>query len=291
MKNKIALSLQIVIGIVFLLSAYSKFIAPGIVEIILVDHGIVHTRELAAVLVRILIGFEFGIGLLFLQPYSIKKIAAPLAMLFLIGFTLYLVYTGFIQNDSQNCGCFGEMIKMSPLESIIKNIVLIAMLVFLYRLKPNTPINSFLPFEIIIVTIVVVLITLPVKDPSKFVFYKYTEFVGAGRVDLANGNKIIAVFNLECDHCQETSKEIAELQRENVNFPPVYVLFFKEAENTPQKFFEITNSQFPYAMISPQEFFDLIGQSPPRLYLLHNGQIKEYWDSDFINHIKSLKVK
>ena len=291
MKNKITLSLQIIIGIVFLVSAYSKFIAPGIVEIILVDHGIVQTRELAAILVRVLIGFEFGIGILFLQPFSIKKIAVPLAMFFLIGFTIYLIYTGYILNDSQNCGCFGEMIKMSPLESIIKNVVLMLMLVILFKLKEGKPKNHFLALEIIVAAMMVVLIILPVKDPSKFVFSKYTEFVGAGRVDLANGDKIVAVFNLECDHCQETAKEIAELARQKVNFPQVYVLFFKEAENTPQKFFEVTNSQFPYAMISAQEFFDLIGQSPPRLYLLHNGNIKEYWDSDFIIHIKSLEKK
>ena len=53
MKNKIALAIRIVIGAIFLFSAYTKFISPGLTEIILVDHGIVPMRETAAIIVRI----------------------------------------------------------------------------------------------------------------------------------------------------------------------------------------------------------------------------------------------
>ncbi len=289
MKNKIALLAQVVIGVVFILSAYSKFIAPGIVEIILVDHGIAHSRETAAVLVRVLIGLEFGIGFMFLQPFSIKQIAIPVASLFLIGFTLYLLYSGFILKDTQNCGCFGVMIKMSPFESIIKNVVLMILIGTVYKTKTLEKKNYILPPIVLVIAVAAVFLANPVKDPSKFVFSRYTDFIGKGRVDLSYGDKIVAVFNLECDHCQETARELAELQRHDRNFPEVYVLFFKEAENTPETFDKMTNSNFPYTMISAKEFFDLIGVSPPRLYWLHKGQIKEYWDADFVKHVQSIK--
>ena len=288
MKNKIALLLKVFMGLVFIISAYTKFIAPGIVEIILVDHGIVHTRESAAIIVRLLIGAEFGIGLLFIQPYFLKKISIPIAVVFLSGFTAYLVYTGFILKDTQNCGCFGVMIQMSPVESIIKNVVLLGLLFLLYKLADTDKKNWIVPCIIMIVSVAAVVISLPSKNPVEFAFSKYTNFVGEGRVDLSNGDKIVAVFNLECDHCQEVAREAAEMKRKDSNVPQLYVLFFKEAENTPESFDKQTNSNFPYAMIGVKEFFDLIGAQPPRLYWLHNGKIKEYWDTDFIQHIKSV---
>jgi hypothetical protein len=291
MKSKIAFAVKILLGIVFLISAYTKFIAPGITEIILVDHGIVQTRELAALAVRILIGLEFGIGFLFLQPYYTKKISIVLASVFLFGFTAYLAYTGLILKDTQNCGCFGEVIKMSPLESSIKNIVLLGLLAVLYKFTDKDRRNIVVPSAIIVVSVTAVLLLLPVQNSKDFMFSGYTNFMGEGRVDLSNGDKIIAVFNLECDHCQEVAKEVTELKRLDSTYPPVYVLFFKEAENTPESFSKLTGSNFPYAMIGVKEFFDLIGSSPPRLYWLHNGKVKEYWDSDFVKHFKELKNK
>jgi len=125
MKPKLEFVLRVVIGIIFLFSAYTKFISSGLIEIILVDHRIVALRETAAVLVRILIGFEFALGVLLILPYSLKIIVIPASVFFLIVFTGYLAYTGFILKDIQNCGCFGEIIKMSPIESIIKNLILL----------------------------------------------------------------------------------------------------------------------------------------------------------------------
>ena len=134
MKSKLALMLRFILGAVFLFSAYTKYIAPGLTELILVDHGIASTRETAEIIVRVLIGFEFALGVLLILPYSLKRIVIPSSILFLIIFTGYLVYTGFILKDTQNCGCFGEIIKMSPLESIIKNIVLILFLILLFKI-------------------------------------------------------------------------------------------------------------------------------------------------------------
>ena len=146
MREKISIVLRIVLGFTFILSAYSKLIAPGIVEIIIVDHGLVSSREIAAVLVRILIGLEFALGLLFFQKNYLKKIILPAALIFLGGFTVYLIYSGFILGDDQNCGCFGTMIEMSPFESIIKNILLIAAVIFSYKITHSDGKKILPPF-------------------------------------------------------------------------------------------------------------------------------------------------
>ncbi|TSA30802.1 MAG: hypothetical protein D4R68_00045 [Ignavibacteriales bacterium] len=280
MKNKIALTLRIVIGAVFLFSAYTKFISPGLTEIILVDHGIVSTRETAAIIVRLLIGFEFALGILLILPYSLKTIVIPAAILFLIIFTGYLAYTGFILKDTQNCGCFGEMIKMSPLESIMKNIVLIAVLILLFKFT-NEKKKHFVTPTVVVLCIASVFVFLPVNSQKEFKFANYTNFESEGRVDLSRDEKLLVILNLECDHCQILAKELSEIKNQTNKLPKLYALLFKEGNVTVDSFEKMTKFNFPYHMIDMNEFLNLIGQTPPRIYWLKNGKVKEIWDEDF----------
>lgn len=79
--------LQVLIGSVFVFSAYSKMIMSGLIEIILVDHGFFRDRASAAFFVRLLIAGELAIGLLFFQKNFLKQIVIPASLLFLILFT------------------------------------------------------------------------------------------------------------------------------------------------------------------------------------------------------------
>lgn len=280
MKPKLALLLRFILGAVFLFSAYAKFTSPGLTEIILVDQGIVSARETAAIIVRVLIGLEFALGILLILPYSLETIVIPVAILFLIIFTGYLVYTGFILKDTQNCGCFGEMIKMSPVESIIKNIVLIAALILLFKFT-NEKKKHFIAPTVAVICTTSVFVFLPVNSQKEFKFANYMNFEGEGRVDLSSGEKLLVILNLECDHCQTLAKELSEMKNQNNKLPKLYALLFKEGNVTVDSFKAITKFNFPYHMIGINEFLNLIGQSPPRIFWLKNGKIKEIWDKDF----------
>lgn len=284
MRSKIALALRIILGILFIVSAYSKIISPGLIEIILVDHGIAGTRESAATLVRILIGFEFALGLLFFQPFSIKRLVIPTAFLFLAGFTIYLAYTGFILKDTQNCGCFGEMIKMSPIESIIKNIALMSLLVLLFKLSSERK-KYYVPLLLIVAAIGLTFIIVPARSQKDIKFANYTTFVGQGRVDLSQGDKLIAIMNTDCDHCQQLAKELAALKKNKKSLPEIYTLFFIEGSISVDSFRAITKYDLPYRKIEVKEFLNLIGQSPPRVYWLREGAVKEIWDKDILENI------
>lgn len=285
MKPKLVLVLRLILGVVFLFSAYTKFISPGLTEIILVDHGIVSARDTAAIIVRLLIGSEFALGVLLILPYSLKTIVIPTAILFLIIFMGYLAYTGLVLKDAQNCGCFGEIIKMSPLESIVKNIILIALLILLYRFT-NEKKKYFVAPTIVILCLLSTFVFLPVNSQTEFKFANYTNFEGKGRVDLSAGEKLIVILNLECDHCQNLAKELSEIKNQTNNLPKLYALLFKEGNVTVDSFKTMTKLNFPYHMIGMNEFLNLIGQSPPRIYWLKNGKVKEIWDKDFNEKIE-----
>ncbi len=286
MKEKISIILRIILGLVFILSAYSKLIAPGIVEIIIVDHGLAPSREVAAILVRILIGLEFALGVLFFQKNYLKKVIFPAGFAFLFGFTVYLVYSGFILGDNQNCGCFGTMIEMSPVESIIKNIFLIVGLFYADKFTQKEEKKIIIPLSSLVMLIIFVFVYSPVKSASDFKFSEYTNFIDGGRTDLSEDNKLIAVYNTECEHCQEEAKEISALYMNGKDYPDFYALFFSEGEISVDSFKTITGYNFPYNEIDIQKFFELIGSEPPRIYWLKNGTVKEYWDKDFVEQIE-----
>ena len=52
-----------------------------------------------------------------------------------------------------------------------------------------------------------------------------------------------------------------------------------------EDFENLTQSYFPYTLIDVNIFFDLIGDSPPRIYYLKDGSVAEIWDSDIDQNI------
>ena len=77
---------------------------------------------------------------------------------------------------------------------------------------------------------------------------------------------------------------MGELQRDLADsFPEVYALYYREGEFSVKDFEGLTKAKFPYHIIDVNTFFDLIGDSPPRLYKLMEGKVTEFWDHGFRN--------
>ncbi|MGB0305521.1 MAG: DoxX family protein [Flavobacteriaceae bacterium] len=271
---------RFLLGIVFIFSAYTKFLGPGFFEITLIDQGLLSSRGQAQHAARFLIGFEFALGLLMLLPYYTKQLMA-IASLMLIGFTIHLGYLWAI-GDNENCGCFGEMISMSPAESIAKNILMLAVSVWLWIKSPSKATNQPILFGGAMIIITSMWVFLPIPDQSEFPVNQYTNFSSVGRTDLSSGEKLVAILNLECEHCQELSVELGKMNKTN-KLPDVYAFYFKEGETTVEQFEQMTNTSFPYVEIDVNTFFDLIGESPPRVYVLNDGAVDAIIDEDIAN--------
>jgi len=269
-----------ILSVVFIFSAISKLIAPGLFEITILDQGIIESREMAAYFGRILIAMELFLGVALLQSNYLKRIILPATLLTLMGFTVLLLFSYFA-GDSNNCGCFGEVLKMSPLEAIIKNIILIVVGVITFRStkKDKEKLNTLV--VILIISIGFVFIVAPIKSYKDLVFSKYIEFENEGRVDLTEGNKLVAIFFIDCEHCMETANDIIALEKETSKIQNLYILFAGEESDSVQSFLDEVNIEHPYLRIPIDDFFDLIGTSPPRIYWLENGKVKEFWDDNF----------
>lgn len=130
-KRYLPWAVRIIIFGLFLLSAVAKIYKIWAFEKQLVDLGITDWC-VAPYLARLIIALEIAIGIAILQANYLKRIVIPVTVLLLVAFCAHLGIEIARHGNNGNCGCFGQLIKMTPLEAIIKNILTIGLLVYLY---------------------------------------------------------------------------------------------------------------------------------------------------------------
>ncbi len=140
-------TIRIIVAILFLVSALAKLypspnFALGTFEVKqLYPLGI--PEWIAPYLSRLLIALEFALAFGLLQRHYLKKIVIPATIGLLAVFCIQLSYS-ILSGAGGNCGCFGELIPMTPLEALIKNIIAIGLLIWLMRIIPkDNPPNNF----------------------------------------------------------------------------------------------------------------------------------------------------
>jgi thiol-disulfide isomerase/thioredoxin len=132
MSQQINWVIRILISGVFLLSAVTKLVPLWSFEKQLVDLGLADWCW-SHYIARLIIALEFAIGFGILQKHFLKRLVIPITVLLLAAFCVHLCIVGAQDGFTNgNCGCFGQLIPMTPLEAIIKNLVTLALLIFIY---------------------------------------------------------------------------------------------------------------------------------------------------------------
>lgn len=151
-KNYIAWILRIIVALLFIVSALAKLSKGHLLDSPYFAISTFEVKQLypmgfsegfAPYFSRTLIGIELALGLLLLQKNYLRKFIIPVTILMLAVFIGHLSYVTFLSGgNSGNCGCFGELIPMTPIEAIIKNIVAVGLLVYLFTLLPKDAKND-----------------------------------------------------------------------------------------------------------------------------------------------------
>ena len=152
-KKNISWTLRIVIALLFIVSAIAKISKGWISDFPFIDFSpyfaistfevkqlltLGFSESLAPYFSRILIGIEFALGFLMLSNHFLKRITIPATVGLLSVFIIHLSYVTFLSGgNSGNCGCFGELIPMTPIEAIIKNIIAVGLLIWLWKISEN----------------------------------------------------------------------------------------------------------------------------------------------------------
>lgn len=173
-KTQISWALRIFLSVLFLFSAYAKLYGMTIYGAIttfeqkqLLQIGF--SPEIAPYFSRFILGAEIALGIGFLQPHYLRKLILPLSALLLIIFNVHLAYSIF-SDVGGNCGCFGELLPMSPTQAFIKNVLTIGLIAWLWYLIKDEQIklrhNFFVALSIALASILFMFVIAPIQPAS-----------------------------------------------------------------------------------------------------------------------------
>lgn len=277
--------ISIATGAIFVFSAYTKSYSIQSFESF--ELAIVEYTHLpwliAAFLSRFFIGLESAIGaMLILHIYGKNKWVLKLAVGMLIVFSIYLIYLWIIAGNDINCGCFGDEYFMAPSASLIKNIVLLALLWLLLRFQSQLP---FRYGNIVSVLGIIIITYMPfsyfhVSANTKWLkenHYKidisvlYNKYDTA-TINLRHGKYIVAFFNPNCHHCQMAAYKMHLMKENNPSLPFFMVIGGSKDLTT---FWAKTKAQnIPFTRLDQKNFIKLSGTSWPVIDWVDNGWVE-----------------
>ena len=275
------------IGVFFLISAYVKLFPIEILEIATVETGLINW-SLSPIIARLIIASEFFFGLSLILNIK-PKIISTLTALSLIVFTIYLIYILIFQGKDVNCNCFGLFMVMNPIESILKNLVLLIIICLLYF--QNKAIKY--PKEIIVITLIFLIsILIPfIANPISYSKSKYEynlnkpflmDFsilysnpnVEKPKIDLRKGKHLVTFLSSSCQHCIVAAYNLQLIAKRN---PDKSIYFFINGDkNDLKKFHNLTKSaHVPHSILQAKPLLLLAGNTLPRIFLINNSYVEK----------------
>ncbi len=302
-KNKsIVWIIRVVVAAVFVLSAVAKLYPTPMMGISTFETKFLGPIGIegafAKIFSRLIIGLEFSIAILLLMPYYIKKVVFPLTILMLTAFSIHLTIQ-VLGGEASNCGCFGELIPMTPLQALIKNILTIGLLIL-----PLTKLKSGLKEEknfsnVLISGLAVTLLVFmfvpqrsggsvvkTISDEGEEVVLEIDPNDGATYfADAKKGRKLLCFFSPTCEHCMETGKKLTELKAQYPDIvPEIRILFMDEADNGSAEeiktFFEYIGAEYQYQVLTIEDFIPVFfaKYNFPGVKFLVNGEEKLFFE-------------
>ena len=118
------------LGAMFLFSAAMKFVSIDAFEIYVFSYGI-FSLGLCFYAARLLLVCELVLGVALIVGRC-PRLESLFCILFLLAFEVFLAYASII-GRTDSCHCFGDILPFTPVQSIIKNAVLIPLALFVFH--------------------------------------------------------------------------------------------------------------------------------------------------------------
>ena len=304
MLKKILLTLLCVLmGAVFVFSGYTKAgvgfpysspIEPF--EYTFVDLGFINW-QVAPFIARLMIGAEFLIGVLLILNLNLRKTTYKLGIGILLVFCIYLILLITIVGNKGNCGCFGSVITMTPLQALVKNGVMLILFFILYKFHKGWELNKKYSYLITVIYAGALMAPFVLnrvaldyseaylnkpEDNYKIELdslYKSATLTIPPQT-LSQGKHIIAFMSMTCPHCRIAAKKIRIMHERNSQIPFYFVLNGTDEKLKP--FFDDTHTDsIPHCILNGRNFVYLAGLSMPRIYLINNSVVEH--DVDYID--------
>lgn len=310
-RNVIGWVARIVIAVVFMLSAVTKYISLDAFDQFIYEHQL-FSWITTTILTRLLIATEFTLGLLLLVGVK-PKLIKWLIIAFLVFFTVYILAKPYLfQVEEENCHCFGDVFIMSDNQTLVKNIFLLLLSYFMFwnkglisskkeqqqslqqQDKKENKIVFWLKNNqtyLIIVSFVAVLIlafginmpdTLRYKlygkaakiDESKFEYLISNESLKD--LHIKEGKKIVCMYSPVCKYCKKTAKRLEVMRKKYDIKDDNFALIFWGGDEAIQRFFKKNEIKpLPYKNVPASIFLQATKGRQPVVILMNNGKVEK----------------
>ena len=305
MKKNLPMIIRVLVSALFLLSAFAKLYPTpmyGITKVFeegqLIPMGF--SEDLAPYFSRFIIAIELFIAIAILQRNYLKKLVIPTSIIMLILFSLHLAYSIFL-GDSENCGCFGELIPMSPLQALIKNIITLGVLGYLYKNTTEDTKNNCSNLSIQFLSILLLMFAfVPVQTVGKNKRVAgFSEYV-VSDLNMNEGKKILCFFDAGCEHCMDAAKSLNELSDSIAYFPEIHIIFSDSEADRISEFFDYSGREYSHQVLpfyneddEINSYLEILGyeyENPAVIYLDNGNQIR-FYDGTGVNAFNADEFK
>ena len=305
--------LEILLGLYFLWGALLKGLDPNAFTAQIRAYGVLDDPQAFGLTALITLSLECALGLAMLLGLRLFNLILLCVAALLMGFTALIAYAWSCEGLS-DCGCLGG-VKIAPPEAIAKNFIMLFMVVIILRgkeLKVAMPNSSGGEAAKLLLALLLAgaafAYTYPqvfqhtpqqqsttVPDEStaptgKFATIQFEAETGEP-FDLSQGEYIVAMLSMTCDHCMATVPTLTEYTL-NPDLPKLVALCLEPAPGDFDNFKAMTQAEFPMHNMGDSiiTFGEFIGSAPPRISLVRDGVELHYWDDEAPSQEELLEV-
>ena len=283
MKQRLAYFLKVLLGILFIISAILKIADMDKFEIYVYSYHFFSLNfSFLVARAAIIVELVLGIGLL---SNRLHKLMWWGSVLMLLGYTGLLVYA-LILGRTDNCHCFGDFLQFNPWQSIIKNVVLLALFALVRKVDEHPLKYKWLALAA--VTIGCSVAVFAISPPDNFtpsynsqqnlqrdLFQEVLQDSPLDSFQLMEGKKVVGFFSSACEYCMMTAQKI-DLMRKFYGFPENDILYvFLGSEESVSKFYQESEStQYPYIIYEDvKRLLEITNGVFPTVIFMDNGEI------------------
>ena len=287
----ISIILSILLGAVFVFSAYTKLYPIQPFEYTFIDIGVANWMT-APFIARGMIGLEFFCGILLILNFQLRRFTIPLVASILAAFCVYLLLVMHVKGNQGNCGCFGEYFAMTPMQAIIKNIglLIVCFLIYLLTVPFKFPAVNYSGLLCLALGLTLPFILNRVdlensKDlrpeaadyplPLDILYQSKNPVNLPPRIELRHGKYIIAYLSLTCPHCRIAAQKIHVLHKTDPSIPFYLVLNGKRELYQPY-IDSYGLADIPHQIFfGPEEYVKMSGPALPEILWVNNSTVEK----------------
>ena len=228
----------------------------------------------------IILELVLGIGLI---SHCLHKLMWWGSMAMLVGYSLLLIYA-LTLGRTDSCHCFGDFLQLDPKQSLIKNGVLMALFLPIFRMESwKTPFRWLILILAIMVSSIGVFVASPPDNLAKMdpthnlqveIFDEMLDEAPLDSLHLDKGKQIVCFFSPGCEYCQTAARKLSLMQQFH-GFPRERITYlFMGDEAEVSKFYELSESDRYREVIYPDaRMLKAVKGNLPTIVFMENGKV------------------